>query len=94
MLKKRKYGRLCLITFAESEVFAVEILDKSDIKREDLIPQSFFMVYNRDDGNVIGHLIDISIGGLLLIVCKPFEIDAIYSLSMDFTSVLDKERWL
>ncbi len=94
MQERRKNERISLITFAESEVFAAEILDKNDIKREDLIPQSFFMVYDREDGNIVGYLIDISVGGLLLIAYKPFEFNAQYSFRMDFTPVLDHERWL
>ena len=91
-MERRKNKRLSLITFAESEVIAAEILDTNNIRKEDLIPQSFFMVYDRTKGGIVGYLIDISLGGLLLIAYEPFEHNAIYSFRMDFSPVLGHEH--
>ncbi|MFC1552404.1 PilZ domain-containing protein [Candidatus Latescibacterota bacterium] len=92
MTDNRKNERLSLITFAESEVFAAEILESNNIRKDDLIPQSFFMVHDRTDDRVVGYLIDISVGGLLVIAYEPFEHNTSYSFRMDFTPVLDYER--
>jgi|GEM_PF-4025225 hypothetical protein len=92
MPDNRKNERLSLITFAESEVFAAEILESNNISKDDLIPQSFFLVHNINNDKVVGYLIDISAGGLLLIAYEPFENNVSYSFRMDFTPVLDHEH--
>ncbi len=92
MANNRKHERLSLITFAESEIISAEILDNNvNISKNDLIPQSFFLVQDRKTDKVVGYLIDISTGGILLIAYEPFKNNNNYSFRMDFTPVLDYE---
>ena len=93
MKNKRKHNRLNLMSFAESEIYSASIIDK-DIKvnKRILIPQSFFMVFDRKTDELIGHMIDISIGGLLIIGLVPFKENVKYHFRMDFSSIMDCEK--
>ena len=59
MEEKRKNKRLNIFSFSESEVYASLIINNfQKIKKESLIPQSFFMVFDRERDKVFWKLID------------------------------------
>ena len=93
MEEKRKHKRFNIASYAESEVYAAAINeDNLEIDIEKLIPQSFFLVYDRNTENVVGHLLDISIGGFMIIGKVPFEKNNVYQFKMDFSSVMNCEQ--
>ena len=88
MEERRKHNRLNLISFAESEVYASLITNNNqEVVKENIIPQSFFMVFDKDTDKVVGHLIDISKGGLLIISQAPFEKDTEYHLKKNIKRI-------
>ena len=57
--------------------------DRRRLKRKYLA--FFTRVYDRNTGLVIGHLADLSPGGMMLISDTPIEVDTVYALSMDLS---------
>ena len=91
--EKRKNNRLNIISFAESEVYSAAIIDKDlKVNKENFISQSFFMVFDRKTNKVVGSIIDISIGGLLIICQVPLEKGSEYHFRMDFSSIMNFEK--
>jgi len=90
MKDKRKYKRMELFTFAESEMFAASILGEvPESAMKQCISQSFFQVYNSDSGGVCGQMINISLGGMMIIGLTPFHRDTIGRFFMDFSQLID-----
>lgn len=92
MDEKRECKRFNVASFAESEVYA-SILnnENNELDSDKYIPQSFFIVYEQNTENIVGHLLDISVNGLMLIGEIPFAHDTVYQFYLDFTPLLDYE---
>ena len=81
--------RLNLISFAESEIYSDEIFtDNQAVNMKNMMPQSFFMIYDRKTNDLVGYFIDISTGGLLIIGQVFFKKDAENQFKMDFSSIM------
>lgn len=93
MKENRKYKRSNIISFSESEVYAAEITDEnytSDTEKPNI--NSLIVVCDRNTDKVIGHLIDISEGGLLILCEAPIEKNTVYQLRMNFSSILNHKK--
>jgi len=53
---------------------------------------SFFTVYDRDSGEAVGHLVDISPGGFQIIGDVECQEDRAYRFRMDFSSIMNFEQ--
>ncbi len=86
MEEKRKCKRFNIASFAETEVYASIINDENkELDRDNYIPQSFFMVYDQNTENVVGHLLDISVKGLMIIGEIQFAQDTWYQFYLNFS---------
>ncbi len=57
------------------------MLEKRKIKRKHLI--YYLRVFDANTDQVIGHLVDITTGGFMLMSEKPIEKDTVYKLKID-----------
>ena len=75
MNEKRKHKRLNLFAFEGSDLLKSLNTDDQKISgmTDDAIPLSLFLLTDRTTGEVAGHLVDISLGGIMIIGERPIE---------------------
>ncbi len=92
MDETKREKRLNLISFAESELYSDAVFTNNQaVNLKNMIPQSFFMIYDRKTNDEVGYFIDISTGGLLIIGQVPFEKNAEYQFKVDFSSIMKND---
>ena len=64
--------------------------ERRELKRRHLI--YYLRVFDRNTDKIIGHLVDITTEGLMLISEGPLETDAIFELRMDLPSEIEGVR--
>lgn len=93
MNEKRKHKRLNLFAFEGSDLFkSLTSEQKISGITDDAIPLSLFLLTDRTTGEVTGHLVDISLGGIMIIGERPIEKGRLYTLSMDVSLLADDDR--
>ena len=93
MNEKRKHKRLNLFAFEGSDLLkSLNSDQKIPGMSDDAIPLSLFMLTDKTTGEVTGHLVDISLGGIMIIGERPIEKGRLYTLSMDVSLLADDSR--
>jgi hypothetical protein len=70
----------------------VGMVDKRNLKRRHLI--YYLRVFDRNKGVFIGHLIDVTMGGIMLISEEPIKVGELYQLRMTLPSEMLGQKYL
>ena len=93
MEKNRKHKRSSIITFSESNVdYSALTGDDLEAYNKKTDTDSLLVIYNRNTNEIFGHLIDISLGGIMILCDTPIEKNKIYQLRMNFSLILNSNK--